>query len=443
MLKYVTIFLVVLIELSRNLYGEKGQPKEELTKEDLVKFEEKLEELREELELLKSKVDKGATEEEIKEVREKISALSRQIAQLEEVIITQKNRMAEFEKRTQRLEKGVKVEYNWGEGFKVKGEEFVFGIFGYVRSGYHGFIGGDKKVSEFNVLNSRIQISASFVERLDLVLYQELIGEAPKLMDAYIGLKLFSWLNFKAGQFKVGFDREYLTKDTVLPFYARDITTSRYSYARDIGIQVEGKLPKNFTYWLGVFNGSGINKENDNYDFLYTLRLQYEPFGRRENLWTFFKDKEKIYLSFGVGGGFNLVKTKWSEDFYYNTAVYRGTVDLFLSFFGVNLGGVIFIEYRDPGAAASSNLNMGGFLHVGYMVIDSLMELMFRVNSIDPDLRHKGDYGMRYLGGINLYLKENSFKVQLSYSYSDNIESKYKGEKIKGHEIMLQAQLTL
>ncbi len=99
----------------------------------------------------------------------------------------------------------------------------------------------------------------------------------PLLLDAVIGYKLPNETKLSFGQFKVPFGWENLTSNTNLDTINRSLVTESLvpgrdtgSQGSDIGVQWNGVKPlgetgaQSLEYYLGAFNGAGINVGDDN-----------------------------------------------------------------------------------------------------------------------------------------------------------------------------------
>ena len=108
-------------------------------------------------------------------------------------------------------------------------------------------------------------------------------GGNASLRDAYIQATYFDWAEPKIGQYKVPFDREFLTSAFNLELIDRSIVSNTFSLQRDIGMEISGQLLQDqLAYGVGMFNGSGANQNNVNKEFMYVGRKEYRPLGHPE-----------------------------------------------------------------------------------------------------------------------------------------------------------------
>jgi phosphate-selective porin len=113
-----------------------------------------------------------------------------------------------------------------------------------------------------------------------------------KLQDAYITYAYHPYFNITVGQFKSRFSPSYLVAGPTLPLCERPLVIDKLSRKREIGISFEaakngafdgrghgGKLhDKPFYYAVGLYNGNGFNKmQNDNDNLMATAMVVYRP----------------------------------------------------------------------------------------------------------------------------------------------------------------------
>jgi phosphate-selective porin len=112
-------------------------------------------------------------------------------------------------------------------------------------------------------------------------------ASSANLLDAWINLKFDPLFQVRAGQFKYTFDREGKESGSAIPFAMRSAITRDMAEHlglgggsfRAIGLEVHGasKTPVAWKYALGVVNGNGINRTDDNDDKDVYLRGEIEP----------------------------------------------------------------------------------------------------------------------------------------------------------------------
>lgn len=147
------------------------------------------------------------------------------------------------------------------------------------------------KADGFDIRRARLDVKGAISPYWGYRVQFDLAG-SPKVLDAYIELKLNDYFNFTVGQAKVPFSYENLLSSTQLALIDRsqvvEALTARgkdvggNQNGRDIGIQVGGVLVKSgdrpvLDYRLGLFNGAGINTADNNEKKDYAARLAVHP----------------------------------------------------------------------------------------------------------------------------------------------------------------------
>jgi len=142
--------------------------------------------------------------------------------------------------------------------------------------------------STFEVRRARVIFEGRLT---DTIGYQvQLDGVKPQLLDARVDVKPLRQFGVTIGQFKIPFSTESMTSDNLLPFIERSTVDNLYapgrenaSNGRDIGLQFLGKTWRangidRLEYFVGVFNGAGINTRDDNHYKDTAARLLVRPF---------------------------------------------------------------------------------------------------------------------------------------------------------------------
>jgi len=105
-----------------------------------------------------------------------------------------------------------------------------------------------------------------------------------RLIDWRLTIDKYKWLAFRAGQWKVNYNRERVDSSGRQTFVERSIVNRIFTVDRQMGVMAFGHLfpetPADMRYYIGVFNGEGRGVKNDNSDMLYMGRLQWNFLGR-------------------------------------------------------------------------------------------------------------------------------------------------------------------
>ncbi len=136
--------------------------------------------------------------------------------------------------------------------------------------------------------------------------------------EGWLRYRRSSKVQFVIGQMKPSFGRERFTPDFELYTINRSVVVSTLipdgefsdSFARDLGVQVDGKLGRSFRYAAGVFDGSGANRSIHGIGPMITSRVTVDAiperrvFGRdfRLNVGAAVSVRNAKDLPFGVMG---------------------------------------------------------------------------------------------------------------------------------------------
>ena len=147
------------------------------------------------------------------------------------------------------------------------------------------------KPDGFDIRRARLDVKGNISPYWGYRVQFDLAG-TPKLLDAYVDLKVNDYFNFTFGQAKIPFSLENLASSTQLLLIDRsqvvEALTARgkdvggNQNGRDIGVQLGGTLLKLknrpvVDYRLGVYNGAGINVADNNERKDYAARLIVHP----------------------------------------------------------------------------------------------------------------------------------------------------------------------
>jgi phosphate-selective porin OprO/OprP len=224
-------------------------------------------------------------------------------------------------------------------------------------------------------------------------------GGSAALRDAYIEAAYYDWAKPRIGQYKVPFDREFLTSAFNLDLIDRSIASNAFNLGRDIGVQVSGGFLKDqLNYAVGMFNGSGANQSNQDQNFMYLGRMVYTPFGSFPYSEGALDTPDTPKLAVGAAGAYlpglepgerktlagplgntNIVPV--------NSDVYELTADLAFKYQNFFFQGGYYFRNIDPEKPTTygSENAQGFYLQGGYFLIPKKFELAARYSWVDPD----------------------------------------------------------
>lgn len=103
------------------------------------------------------------------------------------------------------------------------------------------------------------------------------------LLDARLNYEVRPWLQFRAGQWKADYNRERVASSSEQQMVERSIVNRVFTIDRQNGVMVHGRVGEGHAldsnYWLGVFNGGGRSRGNDDRRPLWVARYQWNLAG--------------------------------------------------------------------------------------------------------------------------------------------------------------------
>ena len=206
-------------------------------------------------------------------------------------ILVQKKLIAQKEADSLRAEAAIAAQANVS---KIKSFPLSAGkkitLAGYTQVRYQALEEAGR-IDGFDIRRARLDVKGIISPYWGYRVQFDLAG-TPKLIDAYVELKLHDYFNFTVGQAKIPFSLENLASSNKLELIDRsqvvEALTGRgrdvggNQNGRDIGIQVGGTILKLkdrpvVDYRVGVYNGSGINVVDNNEKKDYAARLILHP----------------------------------------------------------------------------------------------------------------------------------------------------------------------
>lgn len=217
------------------------------------------------------------------------------------------------------------------------------------------------------------------------------VGRKSLLQDFVITLKPYKAFSIDFGQHKVPFGMEGLESSAKLDFIERSALAYKFKWAdyRDIGFTVKSDFEigdVKIQPAVGVFNGAGQNRLDDNEPLDFVGRLVIKPI-------------ETLHLGVAHYNG----QTGTTENM-------RTGVEIKFSRDPVSVYG----EYV---AGKSSGKNKRTYyISAGYAFFDS-WQAVARYDWYDPDNGQQNDEKYEATIGLNYFIEKHNTKVQLNYVY--------------------------
>lgn len=249
--------------------------------------------------------------DELSALKDQFKAMQKQMQEQAEQIETMHKRIKKLE-----AEKSAKVETPKEMDEKAAAEEESKGplyvkigqgdlkISGYAQALYR-YYELDSENDSFSLPRVRIKFDGDIIPELTYRIQIDAAASSNILRDAYIKYEKYPCANIIIGQTFIPFSEEQLYPTTKLELIDRSLATSRLSYDRDIGIQLQGELFDNrLSYGAGVFNGAGRNTADNNDNKDVVARAVISPF----------KGKAAFLEGLSLGGAFQYGKQPRSEN---------------------------------------------------------------------------------------------------------------------------------
>jgi phosphate-selective porin len=224
---------------------------------------------------------------------------------------------------------------------------------------------------------------------------------SPILLDARLDVNYLPYAKLIVGQFKIPFSQENLISSRDLIPIERSLVVNNLvpgrdigSNGRDIGAQIAGNFFGGdgrplFDYSVGVFNGAGINRRDDNRRKDVAARLVVHPLAELSLAGDYYN---------GATGTSELSRERSGAEFAYVGRSY-------------SLRG----EYIWGHDAAIDK--RGWYTQFAYR-FKPKWEGLFRFDNFDPDRQARNDTTNTYLTGVNWYLSK-WVKFQANYGVVD------------------------
>jgi Phosphate-selective porin O and P len=216
------------------------------------------------------------------------------------------------------------------------------------------------------------------------------------LQDAWVSF-LSDYANVQIGQFKIPVSLEALQSSSALLFPERSLVTRAFGDRRELGLKVEKKIADFFFYSAGIYNGSNINRLDNDREKDAGLRLEVYPIPG---------------LTIGALG----YTTIGERD---QSVVDRLEADLRLELAGLIVQGE-YIHGWDgaPNATTGDRLEgAGAYAAIAYTFLERFQPA-FRIGFVDTNVDNE-DAGRTNAveGCLNYFLRGNDVKVSLSVGH--------------------------
>jgi phosphate-selective porin OprO and OprP len=293
------------------------------------------------------------------------------------------------------------------------------------------------------------------------------------LEETWVNYRLLDEVQFRFGQDKVQFARQFITSSAAQQFVDQSVVTNAFAPGYDTGLMVHGKIAGGLVnYNIAGYGGLGQNTFRATTDNAFAARLTVNPLGDVKYSESDVEYSEKPLVSvganffrdtlngpetnklgftdsskgwFGIGNGLfaaaRRISTGEAVDF--NTA----GLDAVFKWRGLSAQGEYFIGQADGATTKNSVRAQGFYAQAGYFVIPKQLELAARYSYIDPNRDVSGDHWVESTGAVSWYINNHNLKLQADYTnvHKQNlIASTNKGATANAtddQQVRLQAQV--
>jgi len=322
---------------------------------------------------------------------------------------------------------GIKVGYDKGFVLNVKDQfEMKFGAWIQFQHEFQDFDDPTKSdTSTFKVAKGRLRWSGFMYSPMFAYVIQLEVADPnnPKnngskdtsLKDFAIDIKHYEDVKVRIGQFKVPFNRQQMAFFGDLQFVDTSLASKKFNAnqtnARDIGIMMsgahdEGKLQ----YFVGLFNGNGINqeKDNDSSKYLTVGRIVFNPLGKMSISESDVANTEKPLLSVGAAYAYDAGNMD-------GDGANRGSAKtLGLEFAFKHQGKSVQGEYYFRNDSRNFDAD-GAYLQGGIFLVPEKVEIAARYAHYSPDTPTSLDEE-EIMGGVNIFFAGHRRKLQIDFA---------------------------
>jgi len=257
--------------------------------------------------------------------------------------------------------------------------------------------------------------------------------------EAWMNYRLYDELQFRIGQDKVQFARQWITPSTALQFVDVSPVTSAFAPGYDTGVAINGKVAKGVVnYSIAAMGGVGQNTFRTTTDNAFAARVVVNPLGDMKYGEPDLDNSAKPLVSVGtnfyrdaiaVGETNNLGYTK-STGWYgigspLMPASQRFTngeqldfnsigVDTAFKWQGLSVASEYF--YAEAKGEDSTLRADGFYAQAGYFVIPSKVELAYRYSYLDPNNKVANDHWIENTVAASWYINKHNLKIQTDYT---------------------------
>lgn len=261
------------------------------------------------------------------------------------------------------------------------------------------------------------------------------------LEDTWMNYRLRDDVQFRFGQDKIPFGRQFITSAAALQFVDQSIVTNAFAPGYDTGLMIHGKIADGLVnYNIAGYGGVGQNTYRTTTDNAFAARITVNPLGDMKYCEPDLDNSAKPLLSaganfyrnsiyvgepqnigfakssgwYGVGGTTMPPAQKFvaPEQLDFNTFGIDGA----FKWQGLSVTGEYFAA-QAKGQTSHHTLRAEGFYaQAGYFIIPKQVELAYRYSYLDPNRDISNCHWVENSAAVSWYISNNNLKLQADYT---------------------------
>jgi phosphate-selective porin OprO/OprP len=267
------------------------------------------------------------------------------------------------------------------------------------------------------------------------------------LEESWINYRLIDEVQFRFGQDKVQFARQFITPSTAQQFVDQSAVTAAFAPGYDTGLAILGKIAGGLVnYSIGGLGGVGQNTYRATTDNAFVARITADPFGyvkyseadldnSVKPLWSVgssfyrntlnqtsantFESNNIGFLKSGTGWyGIGSPLMTAAQKFSTTEAIDFNTfgIDTVFKWQGLSITGEYFKGFAEGQTTTHSLVAEGFYGQAGYFIIPKQVELAYRYSYLDPNRAVANDHWTENAAAVSWYINNHNLKLQADYT---------------------------
>lgn len=269
------------------------------------------------------------------------------------------------------------------------------------------------------------------------------------LEETWMNYRLRDEVQFRFGQDKVQFGREFITSTTSQQFVDQSVVTTAFTAGYDTGFMINGKIAGGFfNYNAGVYGGLGQNTYRATNDNAFTARITANPLGELKYSESDVEDSQRPLVS--ISGqyymntinpseqntstatnnqlNFNAKKKGWfaisnplspadSQISSAEVVDYKTSgLDAAFKWRGASFQGEFFMARAEGHTTGNKVSARGYYAQAGYFIIPQTLELAARHSFIDPNRDVASDHWSENTAAVSWFINKHNLKIQADFT---------------------------